>query len=365
MAGPDTELDRNEAATPHRLDEARRRGQVAKSADVVSAVVFAAAVTWVSMSGWAFFSAHAAFDRLLLAGAVQAGSGALDLWPIVAGGLRHALLLLAPLFGVLVLAAIVANLVQTGPILAFEPLKPDWTRVSPATGWKRIASVRTLVDGVRAILKLVLLAAVVWGAIAALVPQFFRVALLSPSAQARLLLDDAASLGFRLALALALVAALDLAWSRREHARRLRMSRREVKDEWKNREGDPRIRNRLRELRREMLARTRSLQRTKDADLVVVNPTHLAVALRYRHGEMAAPVLLAKGAGGMAAAIRAMAARHGVPVVRHVALARALHAGTGLEQPIPPEAYAPVARLMAWVLSMRQAQAAAHRSASA
>jgi flagellar biosynthetic protein FlhB len=365
VAAADTELDRNEAATPHRLDEARRRGQVAKSADAVSTAVVAAAVVWLSMAGWNAFVALASFDRLLLAGVAQAGSGAVDLWPLVAGCIRHALVLLAPLLGIVVLAAVVANLVQTGPILAFEPLRPDWSRVSPAAGWKRVASPRTLVDAARALLKLALLAAVAWGAIAALVPQFFRVALLSPSAQARLLVDDAASLGFRLALALAFVAVLDLAWTRREHAKRLRMSRREVKDEWKNREGDPRIRNRLRELRREMLARTRSLQRTKDADLVVVNPTHLAVALRYRHGEMAAPVLLAKGAGGMAAAIRAVAARHRVPVVRHVALARALHAGTGLEQPIPPEAYAPVARLMAWVLPMREAQAASRRGASA
>lgn len=357
MASHDTELDRNEAATPHRLDEARRKGQVAKSTDVVSAVVFAAAVVWVSMAGWATLSRHVAFDRTLIAAVAQA-AGPIDLWPLIAGAVGHALALLAPLLGVVVLAAIVANLVQTGPVLAFEPIKPDWSRVSPATGWKRVMSPRTLVDTVRAVLKLALLVAVVWGAVAALVPQFFRVALLGPSAQARLLVDDVASLGFRLALALAFVAALDAVWTRREHARRLRMSRREVKEEWKSREGDPRIRNRLRELRREMLKRTRSLRRTKDADLVVVNPTHLAVALSYRHGEMAAPVLLAKGAGGMAVAIRAVAARHRIPVVRHVSLARALYGGTGLEQPIPPEAYAPVARLMAWVLAMRQGASA-------
>lgn len=353
MASPDTELDRHEAATPHKLSEARKRGQVAKSADVVSAIVFAAAVVWVSMSGWSTLSAHFAFDGATIARAAQA-AGAVDLWPLLAGAIGHSLALLAPLLGVVVLAAIVANLVQTGPLLAFEPLKPDWSRVSPATGWKRVASLRTLFDTARAIVKLAVLITVVWSAVAAMVPQFFRVALLGPSAQARLLVADAASLGFRLALALAVIAVLDLAWNRAEHARRMRMSRREIKDEWKNREGDPRIRNRLRELRREMLKRTRSLARTKDADLVVVNPTHLAVALRYRHGEMAAPVLLAKGAGGMAAAIRAVAARHRIPVVRHPSLARSLYAGAGLEQPIPPEAYAPVARLMAWVLAMRQ-----------
>jgi flagellar biosynthetic protein FlhB len=353
MASSDTELDRHEAATPHKLEEARKRGQVAKSADVVSTVVLAAAVVWVSMSGWSTLSAQVAFDRGLIARVAQS-AGAIDPWPLLAAALGHALALLAPLFGVLVLAAVVASLVQTGPLLALEPLKPDWNRVSPATGWKRVMSLRTLFDAVRAVAKLVLLVAVVWAAIAALVPQFFRVALLGPAAQARMLVDDTASLGFRLVLALALVAAVDWAWTRRDHAKRMRMSRREIQDEWKNREGDPRIRNRLREIRREMLKRTRSLHRTKDADLVVVNPTHLAVALRYRHGEMAAPVLLAKGAGGMAAAMRAVAARHRIPVVRHRALARQLYTGAALEQPIPPEAYAPVARLMAWVLAMRE-----------
>ena len=131
------------------------------------------------------------------------------------------------------------------------------------------------------------------------------------------------------------------------------MSRREVRDELWHREGDPRIRARMRELRRELLKRTRSLKRTSEADVVVTNPTHLAVALRYKQGQMAAPVIVSKGAGALAAAIRIIAARRRIPVVRHPSLARALHDQCAIDLPIPTELYADVARLMVWVLSLQ------------
>ena len=132
------------------------------------------------------------------------------------------------------------------------------------------------------------------------------------------------------------------------------MSKRELKDEVKHREGDPRIRARLRALRREMLKRSLALRKTGSADVLITNPTHLAVALRYRHGETDAPLLLAKGAGGMAAAMRHIAARRQIPVVQNRTLARAIYHGTALDHQVPHHLYADLARLMVWVLAMRQ-----------
>ena len=136
----------------------------------------------------------------------------------------------------------------------------------------------------------------------------------------------------------------------------MRISHRELKDELKHREGDPRIRARLRELRRELLKRSMALRNTRNADVVITNPTHVAVALRYVHGEMASPQLLAKGAGAVATAIRRIAARHGIPVVQNPSLARKLFHELAVDQAVPPALYAPVARILVWVFAMRDAR---------
>ncbi len=349
----DTELDRNEAATPHKLSEARKRGQVAKSADVVSAVVFAAAVVWFYALGWSALREQFVFDRMVFSQAGNLIVNPRDLWHVIEAGLIRSASLLLPFFGTVVVAALAANILQTGIVFSAHPVKPDWDRINPVNGLKRVFSLRTLFDAFRACAKLLLLTWVVYESLVSLLPQFYRLAGLPALGQTRFLLADAASLGLKIALALAVIAVIDLAYTRREFAKRLRMSRRELKDEHKHREGDPRIRARLRELRREMLKRTRALRKTRDADVLVTNPTHYAVALSYRHGQMAAPRVLAKGAGTMAAAMRAVAAKHRIPVVQNRTLARALYASTGLDEEIPGTHFPEVARLMVWLMAMR------------
>jgi flagellar biosynthetic protein FlhB len=221
-----------------------------------------------------------------------------------------------------VLAAIVGNMMQTGAILSMEPAKPDFDRLNPVNGFKKVFSMRALFDGARAIVKLALLSLVVWHALERLVPEFFLLAALPPAGMARMIVDAAASTGLKVGLILGLIAMADYAFVRREFHKKMRMSRRELKDENKNREGDPRIRARLRELRREALRRSMAVSRTKEADVLLTNPTHLAVALRYVHGEMQAPQLIAKGAGSLAAKMREIAARHRIPVVQNPPLAR-------------------------------------------
>lgn len=352
------DLDRNEPATPYKLEKARERGQVAKSPEVVSAVVFTAAMAFLSWRGWADWSAQFRFDQALFARAAQVDATPAALWSIVAHSIRAMLTLAAPWLLTLVVAAVAGNLMQTGPILSIEPIKADWNRINPATGLKNLFSTRTLFNGARAVVKLVLLAWVVVAALESLVPDFYVLASLPPAGIVRHLLADLASLGLKLALALCLIAAVDAMYTRREFAKKMRMSRRELKDEHKHREGDPGIRARLRELRREMLKRSRSLQKTRDADVLITNPTHVAVALRYVHGEMESPQLVAKGAGVLAAAMREIAARHRIPVVRNPPLARRLFHELPLDRHVPPELYAQVARIIVWVLAMRDARAA-------
>lgn len=358
------DLDRNQPATPYKLQKARERGQVAKSADVVSAIVFTSAMVFLSWQGWQTWRAQFRLDQALLLKAGSIDGSPAVLWELIATVLRSSLSLAAPFFVTLLLAAVLGNLAQTGPVLSIQPIKPDWSRVNPATGFKRVLSVRTLFLGLRALLKLALLGGVVFFALKSLVPHFYALAGLSALGAVRTLLADLAALGLKIAFMLWAIAVLDALYARREFARQMRMSHREVKDELKQREGDPRIRARLRELRRELLKRTLALRNTRNADVVITNPTHVAVALRYVHGQMASPQLLAKGAGPVAAAIRRIAERHGIPVVQNPSLARKLFHELSIDQSVPPALYAPVARILVWVYAMREARARRGRAPS-
>lgn len=352
------EMDRSEAASPYKLHKARERGQVSKSTEIISAVVFTGALFYLYGRGWESLRQQFRFDQslLLLAGHVQFDQAVF--WQVMERMAYSFLALVGPFLATLMLAAVVANLIQTGPVLSFEPIKPDWTRISPAQGIQKLFTVRTLFDALRTCLKLVLLGTVVYYALKDLSGRhFFLLAGLSPLGYLRAMLDDVAALAMKMALMLGGIAVLDLVYSRRQFANKMRMSKRELKDEVKNRDGDPRIRARVRQLRRELLKRSQSVQQTARADVLITNPTHVAVALRYVHGEMESPQLVAKGAGVLAAVMRKIAASRQIPIVQNRALARALYRGTALEQHVPPSQYAEVARIIVWVFAMRQARA--------
>jgi flagellar biosynthetic protein FlhB len=358
------DLDRNEAATPYKLQKAREKGQVGKSSEVVSAIVFTVAAAYLYWKGWDDLAQQFRYDHALLAQAGRIEPSAAGLWHLVGAMVRDACVMLVPFLGAIVIAALVGNMAQTGPLLSFEPVKPDFTRASPASGLKKLFSLRTLFDAARAVLKLLLLGVVVYQALKAMVPQFFQLAALPPAGLAHTLVDDVAGMALKIALLLCIIAAVDYGYTRREFARKMRMSRRELTDEHKHREGDPRIRARLRELRRETLRRSMAARNTAKADVVLTNPTHYAVALRYVHGEMASPQVIAKGAGSLAAAMRKIAARHRIPVVANPPLARELYRTIDVEQYVPPSMYAQVARILVWVFAMREARTAPRGAAA-
>ena len=155
-----------------------------------------------------------------------------------------------------------------------------------------------------------------------------------------------------------MVAALDFGFARWEFARRMRMSKRDIKDESKNREGDPRIRSRIRELRKEMIKRSKALGKVPAADVLITNPTRIAIAVSYKHGTSAAPQVVAKGAGEMARKMRELAGRHSIPVVQNRELARALFREVDFDGFVPEKLYPQVAKIMVWVYAMRQARRA-------
>lgn len=350
------DMDRSQEATPYKLEKASERGQVAKSRDVVSAAVFTAAMAYLAWRGWPVWREQFLFDQALLMQAARIDASPHNLWRLVERMLTATLWMGLPFLVTLVIAAVIANVVQTGPIFSFQPLKADLTRLNPVNGLKNVFSMQLLFNALRTVLKLVFLSAAVWMVLSGLAPQFYYLASLTPIGFVHTLLDDFASLGLKLALVLWVIALIDLRFTRRQFAKKMRMSRKELKDEIKQREGDPRVRSRLRELRREMRKRSMSVRNTRNADVLITNPTHLAVALRYQHGSMQAPELVAKGAGVLAAAMRIIAARHNIPVVQNPPLARKLFKELDVDRAVPPEFFAEVARIIVWVIAMKQAR---------
>jgi flagellar biosynthetic protein FlhB len=352
------EQNRSEQATPFRLEEARRKGQVPRSLDVSSVASIALLLGVTYFAGMQLIEVIAQAFRSVLS---LAGAGPLAPGALVAL-LSHAGRALGPdlaaILLIAVLAAVVVGLLQSGPVLSVEPLRPKLERLNPVEGFKRLFSVRAAYEIVKTLVKFVVLAGIGWLVITDLMSSVMSLAQMDPRTYFTPLILWSCRLLGALVAALMLVALIDLVFSRWEYARRLRMSRRELLEETKQREGDPRIRARLRENRREVLKRTGALSRVKDADVLITNPVHVAVALQYRRAVMPTPIVLAKGAGELASAMMTNARKHGVPIVQSPTLARMLFRAVSIDEPIPEAVFAQVARILAWVFALRAAREA-------
>lgn len=334
--------DRSEPATPFKLEEARKKGTIAKSIDVTSFVVVSVILIAVMAFGlWVKAGMLALARRAFEVSAVPGGT-----LSATAELLRTGFFLLSPLLAVAVLAAVLGNIVQARPTFTTFPLKPDFSRLNPAQGFKRLFSMRVLFEALKSVIKLLLFVALGWIVIKAMAHRAGELPVVGMPSLAAFLQSEIQTLFFALMLALLLIAAFDFRFTLWEFAKKMRMSRRELKDEFKRREGDPLIRSKRREHQKALRQKLGSVQRVKDADVVVTNPQHLAVALKYDGASMHAPQVLCKGADEVAARIRDEAYRHGVPVVQNVRLARFLFRKVGIDAYVPEETYPAVAAVL-------------------
>ncbi len=350
--------DRSEQATPYKLQEARKKGSVARSMDLTALAMLSALLLVVYSGAWTGVAGLLRIQRKTLALASAQEWKVDDVAAWLGGLVVECLFLLAPLFLALVVTAVLVNLVQTGPIFSMHPLKPDLERLNPVMGFKRVFSMRTLFESAKSIVKLVILGAVAYFLISDMALGLLGLPGLPAKAYMRVLVELCSTLLAKLVLAVLVVAALDFGFARWEFARRMRMSKRDIKDESKNREGDPRIRSRIRELRKEMIKRSKALGKVPAADVLITNPTRIAIAVSYKHGTSAAPQVVAKGAGEMARKMRELAGRHSIPVVQNRELARALFREVDFDGFVPEKLYPQVAKIMVWVYAMRQARRA-------
>ena len=354
MARQEQEQNRTEKATPFKLREARKRGQVAKSLEINSFAMLCAALGLVYFAGAGFGQGQLELSAALLRNAHHLrleGTSVVSLAELIRD---HLFDVYWPVAAVAVIVAIAANMFQTGPVFSFFPLKPDVQRLNPANGFKRIFSKRLLYETGKSLVKFGLFAGVAWLSISNLLPLLVSLVDVAPQSYGGILRELMGRLIFQLLLVALLVALFDLMYTRWDFGQQMRMSRRELKEEIKRREGDPLIRARMRELQKEAIKRAGSTRRVPDADVLITNPTHLAVALRYDAEVMIAPAVIAKGAGKLAAKMREAAFRAGVPIVENKALARRLFREAGIDESVPDDLYPVVAKLMAWVWLLRQ-----------
>jgi len=349
--------DKTEQPTAFRLDEARRKGEVARSQDITGVLVLIVFASVLALTAGDIAGALANATRAMVQVAASAPAPGMALMHGIASicaPLGHALM---PLVLALMVAAVLGNVLQTGLMFTTHPLTPDPKRLNPAQAFKRLFALRTLWELGKMGVKFLLLAALCWVMVrhaAELVETATRTA---PGEAGSLLLRGFVRTSIYVLMILALVALADMLFSRRNFMRQMRMSRRELKDEVKRRDGDPGIKGRRREKLRELLKKSRALGQVSQADMVLTNPTHVAVALRYRPGKTLGPVVVAKGAGVMATHIRSLAARHKVPVWPSMTLARALYRECDIDQMVPEAQYAALAPLYRRLWAQRGAAA--------
>lgn len=351
--GADPE-SKTEEATPRKLEEARKKGDVAKSMDVGSALSLMGASAIVLGAG-GFFATSMAEQLLPFIASPHAMIGGLETGAGVEIGMQ-ALWAITPFLGAVMLATIIGgaggNLAQSGLMFTSEKLKPQWERVNPLAGFKRIFGPDGLVQFIKTFLKLIAVGAICWFVLKPHAREFENLAAMSPAAILPFARDLAIALMTAALVFLGFTAGADYLWQRFRFAERMKMTKEELKEDFKQSEGDPHVKAKLKQIRAQR-SRQRMMQAVPTATVIVTNPTHYSVALRYETGD-AAPVCVAKGVDALALRIREVAREHSVPIVENVPLARALYASVDVDETIPREHFEAAAKVIGFVMQSRR-----------
>ena len=345
------EQERTEQPTARRLSKAREDGQVARSTELpAAAIVIGTLLILLLLGGWmvnhlsAVFAHGFVFDRKTL--------DRPQLLPTVFGGqLGEAFTLILPILLFTLVAAIAASGMTGGYLFSLKAAAPKASKLNPVAGLKRMFGTHALVELSKALLKFTLVTTVLWLSVASHMDTLINLGRmgLEPAMQAAGSMIAQSALW--IALSLAAIALIDVPYQKHAFNKRMRMTKQEIKDEFKDMEGRPEVKAQIRRRQREM-ANQRMIQRIQAADVVITNPEHFAVALEYDPSGDGAPVLVAKGTDHMAARIREEAGLHGVHIFEAPPLARALYFTTDLEKQVPEELYHAVAQVIAYVFSL-------------
>ena len=351
MADDRDDFQATEQPTAKRLEQARESGDIVKSTEVSAFVLLLGGTLAVMMFGRSTAIGIAKLMTIFLEQPEQMSVDGAGLSAMLRGTLWHLAIVLAPFAGVMLVAALAGHVLQSRPGFTPSKLMPDLTKLSPIAGFKRLFGFEGVVNLGKGLLKIAIVGMAIWtqlwperGILESIMSQ-------TPTGVA----GDMSHLLFKvLSAALAalfVIAVLDYILQYARFMRRNRMTKQEVKDEYRQNEGDPIIKAKVRQIRHER-AKKRMMAAVPGATVVIMNPTHFAVALKYESGKTEAPVCVAKGVDALALRIRAIAEENDVPVVENPPLARALHAAVEVDEAVPPEHYKAVAQVIGYVMRL-------------
>ncbi len=352
--------EKTEPATEKKLSDARKEGQVAKSRELGQAMallaLFIILKIWSGSMGHNFINSFRAnYTRMKEMTTLVGGEISVkDFCRLLNSNILNMALIVAPVFIAAVIIAIVVDIWQVKWQPTSKPLQPKFSKINPISGFKRIFSKEKLVDLLKSLVKLVLLGYLAWSTLKGQFSVLFALFDMDLMSAIKVIGDITINLGLKISAFYIVIGFADYGYQKWKFAEDMKMTKQEVKDEWKNAEGDPQIKGRQRQ-RMQEASRRRMMQAVPSADVVITNPTHFAVAIKYDVGVFDAPYVVAKGEDFLAARIKDRAAEAGVEIVENKPLARMLYYNVDLGAPIPPELYQTVAEILAAIYNARAA----------
>ncbi|HEX3031776.1 MAG TPA: flagellar biosynthesis protein FlhB [Bacillota bacterium] len=345
--------EKTEEATPKRKQEARKKGQVAKSQEFNSAVVLLAGFAALGMFSPFIYKQIMQFTNLMLGTLNREDLTVNSLAALFQQASVVTILAMLPVVGATLLAGVVANYAQVGVMFSPEALSMKLERLNPLEGLKRMLSLRSVAELIKSLLKIAMVGLLAYRTISANFSTFPKMIDMSISASVAFLGGLALQIGLEAAVLLLVLAIFDYLFQRFEFNKSLRMSKQEIKEEYKQVEGNPQVKGKIREKMRRM-SMQRMMQEIPKADVVITNPTHFAVALRYDGETMAAPEVVGKGQDLMAQRIKEIAREHDVTIVENKPLAQALFKVTEIGDTVPPDLFQAVAEVLAFVYRLKR-----------
>lgn len=356
MADESSGQEKSEAPTSRRIQEARKKGDVAKSMEVPSAAVLLAGLLTLYYASDFMLEHFLLLLRYYLGNLHSIAITPNNMTTLTRESMLQTGILVAPVMGAIFITALVANYAQVGVLFTTEKLTPKFDKIDPFQGLARLFSKQALANVVKSVGKLLIIGYVSYTEVIKALPGILPLMDQEPLPILAFMSRVAFWIFLKSALIIAVLAAIDYAFQRWQFMEKMKMTKQEIKDEAKQTEGDPHVKGRIRAIQMQM-ARQRMMAEVPKADVVITNPTRLAIALRYDALAMAAPTVLAKGAGVIAQRIREIAEEHGIPLVEDKPLAQALYKSVGLNESIPENLFQTVAEVLAYVYNVKRKKA--------
>ncbi len=347
--------ERTEKATPKRRREARQRGQVRKSAEVNIAFILLVDFGVLAIFGNYIADNLTAFLKAFFGGTVPAMLDPTTVGNLFLDAMLHFAMVVAPILAASVISAVLINVVQVGFLFSTKAAAPKFDKINPIKGFKRIFSVRSLIELLKNILKIVIVAWLAYGEYQAQLGSMPNMMALNVADASRAMVSLLTGLAFKLGFALLIFAAFDYMYQWWRYEKDLRMTKQEIRDEYKITEGDPQTKGRIRQKQRQ-ISSLRMMHSVPQADVVVTNPTQYAIALQYDDKQHKAPVVLAKGKDNLARRIREIATEHHIEMVENKPLAQALYFYCEVGDEVPEDLYKAVAEILAYVYRLKNKQ---------